>query len=68
MPGYRDGDENALPLAVATVPPGPAMLAATRPENGTSRRSMILWGLLLLGTAALGVMVWVLMRQIRRSA
>ncbi|WP_419813737.1 DUF3999 family protein [Glacieibacterium sp.] len=63
MPSYTERAEDSLPLATVAVAAEAFTLAAGAGDTGASRRALVLWGLLLLGTAALGVMVYVLMRQ-----
>jgi Protein of unknown function (DUF3999) len=72
MPGYQSGQENSLPLAradisanaVAAVP----VATALAPSNTPPTRSLVLWGVLLLGVAVLGLMAWALMKQTKESA
>ncbi|MDB5966542.1 MAG: hypothetical protein JWQ72_3042 [Polaromonas sp.] len=65
LPGYREGQENTLPLArvdgaaVATVTAQPA-------GDAVPTRSLVLWGVLLVGALALALMAWVLMKQGRQ--
>lgn len=72
MPGYQIGQENALPAAradisTAAVAAGPAAVAQAT-SDAPPTRSLVLWGVLLAGVLALGLMVWALMKSGRRSA
>ena len=73
VPGYTPLQENTLPVALANVaraditggkPASGALVAAAPASDGLSLRSWVLWGVLLAGVVALGLMAWVLMRQI----
>lgn len=77
VPGYTPLQENTLPVALAHVaraditggkPASGALVAAAAASDGLSLRSWVLWGVLLAGVAALGLMAWVLMRQIKQPA
>lgn len=69
MPGYQPGQESKLPLAlVETGGAGPAIVAFGAASNSIATRSLVLWGVLIAGALALGVMAWVLMRQSSRDA
>jgi hypothetical protein len=78
IPGYKPQQENALPVAQADVAKadvtggsagaaGP-LVAAQPPSEGMPTRSLVLWGVLLVGALALGLMAWVLLRQTRQAA
>jgi Protein of unknown function (DUF3999) len=67
MPGYQSGQENALPAAradisTAAVAAGPAAVAQAA-SNAPPTRSLVLWGVLLAGVVALGLMAWALMKS-----
>lgn len=76
IPGYKASQENALPLAKADVSKAEAtggsagvagpLVAAQAPGDGIPTRTLVLWGILLLGALALGAMAWVLMKQTRQ--
>ncbi len=69
IPGYQPGQESKLPLAmVETSGAGPAIAASGAASNSIPTRSLVLWGVLIAGTLALGAMAWVLMRQSSRDA
>lgn len=58
IPGYRSGMLDRLPQATVAASATP-VLALTQPDDRLfSPRKAMLWGLLLLGVAALGFMVW----------
>jgi hypothetical protein len=74
VPGYQPAHENTLPVALADVaraditggkPADGALVAAAAADGGMSTRSWVLWGVLLAGVGALGVMAWLLLRQTR---
>ncbi len=72
MPGYQSGQENALPAAradisVAAVAAGPAAVAQAT-NNAPPTRSLVLWGVLLAGVVALGLMAWALMKSGKKSS
>ena len=64
MPGYRAAQENALPLAqVDSV----ASLVVTKMSSDVlPTRSLVLWGVLLLGVLALSGMAWILLKQTQK--
>jgi Protein of unknown function (DUF3999) len=67
MPGYQSGQENALPAAradisTAEVAAGSAAVAQAT-SNAPPTRSLVLWGVLLAGVVALGLMAWALMKS-----
>ncbi len=71
MPGYQNGQENALPAARAdistsAVTAGPAT-AAQATSNAPPTRSLVLWGVLLAGVGVLGLMAWGLMKQSKKQ-
>lgn len=76
IPGYKASQENALPVAKADVSKAEAsggsvgvagpLVAAQAPGDGIPTRTLVLWGILLAGALALGVMAWVLMKQTRQ--
>lgn len=77
VPGYQTAQENTLPLALADVaradiaggqPAGGVQVAATAASDGVSLRSWVLWGVLLAGVGALGLMAWLLLRQTKKQA
>jgi hypothetical protein len=77
VPGYQPQQENTLPVALADVsraevsgakPAGGALVAAGAAGDGLSTRSWVLWGVLLAGVLALGLMAWLLMRQTKKPA
>jgi hypothetical protein len=77
IPGYRSAQENTLPLTQADVSglqgadrqgqaAGPVVVAAPGAGNTLPARSLVLWGILLLGVTALAAMAWVLLRPTKR--
>ncbi len=71
IPGYDSGAENKLPLASAQAADAPlnapAVLVDTAPPSQTpATRDLVLWGVLIAGALALGVMAWVLMKQTKK--
>ena len=67
VPGYQPLQENTLPVALADVSradvnggksAGGPMVAATAASDGVPTRSLVLWGVLLAGAAALALMAW----------
>lgn len=62
VPGYRAGNESALPL-VKFGASGAASLSGDGPDQEPPLRQIALWALLLLGTTVLGAMVWILLRS-----
>ena len=77
VPGYQPRQEDSLPLArlasdgaPASVQPSPAApttVQASAASEGTPTRTLVLWGVLLVGVVLLGAMAWVLARQSRGS-
>lgn len=76
VPGYQPAQENTLPVALADVaraditggkPADGAQVPAAAASGGISTRSAVLWGVLLAGVAALGLMAWLLLRQTRQA-
>lgn len=76
VPGYQPAQENTLPVALADVaraditggqPADGALVPAAAASGGISTRSAVLWGVLLAGVAALGLMAWLLLRQTRQA-
>ena len=78
IPGYKAQQENALPVAQADVSKaditggsagaaGP-LVAAQPASQGVPTRTLVLWGVLLVGALALGLMAWVLLKQTRQPA
>lgn len=65
IPGYRLGAEDRLPVAVVGGSATPLLTLADADERLFSPRKALLWGLLLLGVAALGFMVWRLWKPAR---
>ncbi len=65
IPNYHSGQENALPQARVEInaSAAPALAVAQAPSNAPATRSVVLWAVLLLGVAALGLMAWVLMKK-----
>ena len=71
VPGYQPAQENTLPLARTEVAAAgaanvPASVQAPDLSNKTSTKTMVLWGVLLAGVLALGLMAWALARQTRK--
>lgn len=77
IPGYKAQQENSLPVAQADVAKaditggsagaaGP-LVAAQPPSQGMPTRTLVLWGILLAGALALGLMAWVLLKQTRQA-
>lgn len=76
VPGYQPAQENQLPVALADVaraditggqPADGAQVPAAAASGGISTRSAVLWGVLLAGVAALGLMAWLLLRQTKQA-
>lgn len=67
VPGYRPGMEDSLPQAKVAATSAPVLALATPDDRLFSPRKALLWGLLLLGVAALGLMVWRLWRPARAA-
>lgn len=76
VPGYQPAQENQLPVALADVaraditggqPADGAQVPAAAASGGISTRSAVLWGVLLAGVAALGLMAWLLLRQTKQT-
>jgi hypothetical protein len=76
VPGYQPAQENTLPVALADVaraditggkPADGALVPAAAASGGISTRSAVLWGVLLAGVAALGLMAWLLLRQTKQA-
>lgn len=76
VPGYQPAQENQLPVALADVaraditggkPADGALVPAAAASSGISTRSAVLWGVLLVGVAALGLMAWLLLRQTKQA-
>ena len=75
VPGYQPRQEDSLPLArlasdgaPASVQPSPAApttVQASAASEGTPTRTLVLWGVLLVGVVLLGAMAWALARQTR---
>ena len=61
MPGWRPGAEARLPVAKIAATPG-AVVTLAAADSGFDRRKALLWGLLVAGVLALGLMVWRLWR------
>jgi hypothetical protein len=75
IPGYKASQENTLPQAQLDVArmditggavPGP-LVAAQAGSDGVPTRSLVLWGILLLGVLALAGMAWVLLKQTKKT-
>ena len=58
IPGYRRGAEAGLPAATVAASPNPRVTLPAQGDGRASTRELALWGLLLLGVAVLGLMVW----------
>lgn len=76
VPGYQPAQENTLPVALADVaraditggkPADGTLVPAAAASGGISTRSAVLWGVLLAGVAALGLMAWLLLRQTKQA-
>lgn len=76
VPGYQPAQESTLPVALADVaraditggqPADGALVPAAAASGGISTRSAALWGVLLAGVAALGLMAWLLLRQTKQA-
>jgi hypothetical protein len=76
VPGYKPAQENTLPQAQLDIAhmdvtggavPGP-LVAAQAGGDGLPTRSLVLWGILLLGVLALAGMAWVLLKQTKKPA
>ena len=63
VPGYQPAQENTLPLA--RIDAQATAIQAPDLSSKTPTRTLVLWGVLLVGVLALGVMAWVLLRQTR---
>jgi hypothetical protein len=78
IPNYQPLQENTLPLAQADVAKAEApggsgglagpLVAGAPQEGGLPTRSLVLWGILLLGVLALAGMAWGLLKQTRKTA
>jgi len=77
IPNYQPSQENTLPLARADVSkaeasgsavPGGPLVPAAPPADGLPTRSLVLWGILLLGVLALAGMAWGLLKQTKKTA
>lgn len=78
IPNYQPAQENTLPLAQADVSKAEAsggsaglagpLVAAAPPGGGMPTRSLVLWGILLLGVLALAGMAWGLLKQTKKTA
>jgi Protein of unknown function (DUF3999) len=71
IPAYQSGQENKLPLAKSELNTSIAAATITASKNtgdSPSTRSLILWGVLLLGVALLGLMAWTLIKQSKKSS
>jgi hypothetical protein len=75
IPNYQSSQENALPLAQADVAKadvtggglaGP-LVAGSPQGDGLPTRSLVLWGILLLGVLALAGMAWGLLKQTKKT-
>ncbi len=75
IPNYQASQENALPLAQADVAKaditggglaGP-LVAGSPQGDGLPTRSLVLWGILLLGVLALAGMAWGLLKQTKKT-
>ena len=73
---FEPAQENTLPVALADVaraditggqPADGALVPAAAASGGISMRSTVLWGVLLAGVAALGLMAWLLLRQTKQA-
>lgn len=70
IPGYQSGAEHQLPL-LATVltarntgsSPAAVFVEAPTPGKLPPTRNLVLWGVLIAGALALGLMAWTLLRQ-----
>lgn len=76
VPGYQPAQEITLPVALADVaraditggqPADGALVPVAAASGGISTRSAVLWGVLLAGVAALGLMAWLLLRQTKQA-
>jgi len=75
IPNYKASQENTLPLAQADVSraditgggEGGPLVAAQPPGGGMPTRSLVLWGILLLGVLALAGMAWGLLKQTQKA-
>ena len=74
VPGYQSGQENTLPLAQAEAARADAtagaatqapLVPAAPVGEGLSTRTAVLWGVLLAGVAALALLAWLLVRQVK---
>nr|MBP6560247.1 DUF3999 family protein [Burkholderiaceae bacterium] len=68
---FQPAQENTLPLARTEVAAAgaanvPASVQAPDLSNKSSTKTMVLWGVLLAGVLALGLMAWALARQTRK--
>lgn len=65
IPAYQSGQENALPLArieTAVMTRINPSVSAQSASDAMPRRNLVLWAVLLLGTLALALMAWVLIK------
>jgi hypothetical protein len=68
IPAYRAGREAALPKASVELAGVPAaVIGGGSDGDGIPVRSIVLWAVLLLGAALLGLMAWRLMKQNTRG-
>ena len=66
MPDYKAGQESELPLARVDASASNADLSVTSANSDAMpTRSLVLWGVLLLGVLLLAAMAWALMRQMK---
>jgi Protein of unknown function (DUF3999) len=71
IPGYKNGQENTLSQARvvmnASASANTPVIAAQSPSSTPPARSLLLWGILFAGVAALGLMAYVLIKQTKKA-
>jgi hypothetical protein len=70
IPGYKNDQENTLPQARvvmnASASANTPVITAQSPSSSPQTRSLLLWGVLIAGVAALGLMAFVLIKQTKK--
>lgn len=71
IPGYKNDQENSLPLARVVVNTSASanspVITAQSPSNTPTTRSLLLWSILFAGVAVLGLMAYVLIKQTKKA-
>lgn len=72
IPGYKIGQENTLPqarvLVNASASANTPVITAPSPSSTPPIRSLLLWGVLIVGVAALGLMAYILIKQTKKTS